>query len=1454
MADQACDRADNAFGPKVRGCRDETDFTLFFEQSFFSLLPSICFLVCSLYRYLKLVKKERVLKSSLDGLMFAKLTAIATLGCLQVALIVLYALPGGELTRVSIASGVLGFLATLTLAVMSYQEHHRSIRPSILLGVYLTISTLLDGSQARTLWLRGNHRPIAIVFFAMVVLKLITLVIESIQKRHLLRGPYSHYPSDALGSMYNRGVFWWLNSLLLQGSSHLFQQGDLPPLDPKLASETVGYQMESAWQGCSKTSRYSLAWVALRVACRPLLCVICPRICLIGFNIAQPLLIYRVISFLDDPTNDQTRFIGRALIGAALLVYSGIALSTASYQHQIYRYITLIRGGLLSLIYNQTLRLSAATLMSEDFDRIAVGFEHSDVVWASPIEVALAIYILYREIGLACFAPVIIVVGCAGSAYSLSNRAKVAQQHWMNALQDRISSTSFFLSNIKGIRISGLSEPSSTKIDNLRIHELNKSKRFRQNATTRMTIGVLPETIGPAAAFIVYVLIARRSGQGILDPAKAFSALSLVSLLSKPILNFLYAFPILVASLSSYDRIQNYLLMNQGRLNSALASLEQSKPRERDLYPVKVPVLDTVQLQTLDQPDRRKPSNSLIKINNASFSFKTDDKPTFQGVSINIKRDSAYILIGPVGSGKSAFLLALLGELKLTEGTMLKAPECGIAYCSQEPWLPNLSIRSIIQGPSDFDEIWYAEVINVCCLETDIASLPQQDMTVIGIKGMRLSGGQRRRISLARAVYSRKQLLLLDDITSGLDTVTENLVIQRLLGQKGICRKYGLTVVLATHKVHFKHMVDTIIEVNPDSSTVNVQRSYQIPETPEIYEDDPMIQLDVCPGNPQPDIPEEQATRVSEAPSDVSRRIGDTSLYLLYAKEMGLASVIMVISTSIGFCFFSRFPNIWLKWWSEAESREPSKRNVRYIVGYAAFGVSATVCFLLLYWIFLVESIPRTSIRLHRRLLKAVTAAPLSSLILVDTGFILNRFSQDMSLLDMRLPGAMIQTLDGLLDAIAEGVLIAQSSPWTALTFFPLLAILYAIQKFYLRTSRQIRHLDLEAKSPLFTSIIETCDGITTIRAFAWQETFRQLNMSLIDESQKPFYLMYSIQCWLTLVLNLLVMGILVVLVALAVELRNTSGGALGVALNNVSAISATLAYVIQAWTSLETSIGALARLKSFQSETPSEHLPNECHDPGSTWPSTGMIQFIDVTTQYRADLKPVLHDINIKIPSGAKVGICGRSGSGKSSLIMSLLRLNEITKGNIFIDDVDITQIPRETIRRQLAVLPQDPLILSGSIRLNLDPLQKHTDEAITSALSRVGMLKSLLSKGFDLDSLVRKDTFSSGQQQLISIARTLLNPSPILLLDEATSMMDMQTEATIMNLVREQFGNRTVVAVAHRLHTIVDFDLVFVMYQGTIVESGTPAELLQNREGWFTNLWMKQVQDGAQHVDEPA
>ncbi|KAJ5203400.1 ABC transporter integral membrane type 1 [Penicillium cf. viridicatum] len=820
-----------------------------------------------------------------------------------------------------------------------------------------------------------------------------------------------------------------------------------------------------------------------------------------------------------------------------------------------------------------------------------------------------------------------------------------------------------------------------------------------------------------------------------------------------------------------------------------------SKSQQRELRTKSSSDAETVQLSDLKHTDLSNPSKPLIQMENASFSFKAAGNPVLKNFS--------------------------------TRGTSLKRQECPVASpawrdCPDRggngvtTGVADCILLPRAMGASNFDETWYQEVINACCLDTDIERLPQKDTTTAGSKGARLSGGQRQHISLARTIYSRKQLLLLDDITSGLDATTENQIIQKILGQNGICRKYGLAVVLATHKIHFKYKVDTMITIDHDCLSVKAQPSDQVPAN---LEGDTLIQHDIAPIAPVPDPLEEQDMETREALADASRQVGDSSLYILYANEMGWVLVILVLSVSIGFCFFSRFPNIWLEWWSEAEIQDPGKSSTRYIAGYAGFGVSSAICFFLIYWIFMVESVPRTSVRFHRRLLKPVTAAPLASLVSTDIGVILNSFSQDMSLIDMRLPGAMIQTLDGALDAIAD--------------------------VFYLRTSRQIRYLDLEAKSPLFSSFLETCDGIATIRGFGWQENFRQLNMHLTDESQKPFYLMYSIQCWLTLVLNLIVVGIVVVLVILAIELRNTSGGALGVALNNVSAISATLAYVIEAWILLETSIGVLARLKSFEAETPSEHLPRECYTPTSAWPSEGRIQFVDLALSYRTESDPVIQGINVTIPPSAKIGICERSGSGKSSLILGLLRLNEITKGRILIDDLDISEVPRETIRRKLAALPQDPLILSGSIRANLDPSQNHTDEAIMSAISRVGMLNWLLSKEAGLDSAIQKETPSAGQQQLITFARILLKPKPfpILLLDETTSMVDVQTEATMMKLIWEQFQDSTVIAVAHRLNTIVDFDLVLVMDNGAIVESGRPAELLRNAESWFSGLWTKQV-----------
>ncbi|KAJ5908186.1 hypothetical protein N7495_000868 [Penicillium taxi] len=315
------------------------------------------------------------------------------------------------------------------------------------------------------------------------------------------------------------------------------------------------------------------------------------------------------------------------------------------------------------------------------------------------------------------------------------------------------------------------------------------------------------------------------------------------------------------------------------------------------------------------------------------------------------------------------------------------------------------------------------------------------------------------------------------------------------------------------------------------------------------------------------------------------------------------------------------------------------------------------------------------------------------------------------------------------------------------------------------------------------------------------------------------------------------------VVMVLAIEL-STSSGSIRVALSNIAVASATLSYVITSWTSLETSIGALARLRQFESDAPSEHLAQETDDP-TDWPSGESIEINDLTISYRLGLDPVVRGLNLTIPPRANIGICGRLGSGKSSLILSFLRLTEIVSGTISIDNIDISHISREIIRRRLSILPQEPMIFSGSIRSNIDPFQVHTDEAITSALSKIGMQEWFISLRASLDTLIQKDKLSSGQQQLLSFARILLNPSKVLLLDEATSMMDVKTEAKITKLVHEEFRDSIVISVAHRLQTIVDFDLVLVMDQGVVIESGNPSDLLKKNHSAFKDLWMKQSTD---------
>lgn len=501
----------------------------------------------------------------------------------------------------------------------------------------------------------------------------------------------------------------------------------------------------------------------------------------------------------------------------------------------------------------------------------------------------------------------------------------------------------------------------------------------------------------------------------------------------------------------------------------------------------------------------------------------------------------------------------------------------------------------------------------------------------------------------------------------------------------------------------------------------------------------------------------------------------------------------------------------------------------------------------------MVKIVPRTGLKLHWILLSTVTAASMSYFATTDAGIILNRFSQDMTIIDGPLPISILQLTGDMSKIVWDVALICYGS-YYLVAFIPFVAaLLYGVQKFYLRTSRQLRLLDLEMKSPLFTHFSETQEGLATIRAFQWQSSFYASFLHKMDASQKPNYLLYMIQQWLGLCLALIVAGIAIILVAFATQFHNqSSGGQIGVALISVMGFSSSLAELISHWTSLETSIGAIARLKQLEHEVKPEHLPSECDLPPASWPTTGAVVYKGVSAGYSDDKPQVLHDVSLSIRSGEKIGICGRTGSGKSTLIALIFRLLPVSAGSVAIDAVDLANIPRQKTRESVITIPQEPYILSGTVRFNADPHSARfseqdselpenavPDEAIIAALERVD-LWALISHRGGLNASMSELGLSQGQKQLFCLARAILrkDDAKLLILDEATSSVDKHTDELMRRVIEDEFKSHTVISVAHRLSSLLSCDRVVVMDEGRIVEIGAPTALGE-RDGWWRRLW---------------
>ena len=571
---------------------------------------------------------------------------------------------------------------------------------------------------------------------------------------------------------------------------------------------------------------------------------------------------------------------------------------------------------------------------------------------------------------------------------------------------------------------------------------------------------------------------------------------------------------------------------------------------------------------------------------------------------------------------------------------------------------------------------------------------------------------------------------------------------------------------------------------------------------------------------------------------ELNRQTGDFAVYKYYFASIGWQRNACFVFTTILFGVASKMSEFLLTYWTRDVVKHGNKVNDFYLGLYGMLSGLGTLGVVAGSTTLLIFIVPKSAEILHKRLLDTVMAAPLSFFTSTDVGTTLNRFSQDMTVIDAELPYSLIDLVLAMILAIMGAVLMCLSAGYFAATMPAVILCVWILQKFYLRTSRQMRLLDLEAKSPLYSHFIESLTGLVTIRAFGWVDNFQSRNLKLLDASQKPFYLMFCIQRWLALILDFLVAGLAVVLMVLVVKLRaDISGGFVGLALLNVMSFNESLAEIIKQWTMLETSFGAVARLMSFATQTAPENLPGETQSVPADWPSIGSIQFSNITASYTAHSAAVINNLNLEVSPGEKLGICGRSGSGKSSLITSLFRMLELSEGTITIDGIDISTLPRQLVRERLNAIPQEPFFMRGSIRYNTDPYSLYTDSQVIEAIGKVGLWSLVQGRG-GLDAELDNDFFSHGQRQLFCLARAILRKSKVVVLDEVTSSVDTKSDMLMQKIIREEFRDCTILAVAHRLDTILDFDRIALLSAGKLVELDSPKVLLE-RDSAFRELY---------------
>ncbi|KAF8205407.1 multidrug resistance-associated ABC transporter [Mycena galopus ATCC 62051] len=1200
-------------------------------------------------------------------------------------------------------------------------------------------------------------------------------------------------------------------------------------------------------------------------------------------------------------------------------------------------------------------------LMAGDANRISSQMSALFFLYGAPIEIVIASTLLYQILGLSAFTGSIVLLLAWPLNSYLSRRSIRIHKGMLKAKDARMGVLTELISSVKFIKFFAWEQRWIDRALKARGEELQWMIKGRINGVGFYFLWVMAPILISVISFLTFVLLGNQ-----LTVGTAFTALALFGMIRQP-LNILPSFVVMILQTRvSLNRISVYL--DEDEVSDQVSTLKkdrsgpaspESEDDDRLGFENASFKWNEVENAKEDSGDKNadtgvtESETSSILTAEHETGAVVDHKFELKDLSIVFPQGELTVVTGPTASGKTALLMAVLGEMtSLPGGRLIMAKNTSkidahgnmhaISYAAQSPWLRHQSIKDNILFGYPFDEARYNEVIECCALRTDFDILEDGDATEIGDKGVSLSGGQKARVALARAVYAKTKYVLLDDPLSAVDSHTSQILYEKCLRGPLLANR---TVVLVTHHVQLvlpgAHYLVRMLDGRIDTQgTVKQLRAQGVLDdiahdaAVEVKKEELAVakEPDVNPEDP------EQIKKPRKLVEDEHREVGGVKwkIYKSYLKASSYTiwcflALIVVLLQLLGVG-----EKIWIKTWGEAYNQKPNssvmygayrsltldhqvlldgqisrfstfephlsttgfldikwpsavEHPLFYVGIYAAIGFT-TAFVSILSSVLQITGALRASRKLFKALLVTVVQATFRFHDTTPQGRMLNRFGQDIETIDQSLANSLQQVNSSLAGFFAALLTVTVVFPVFLIPASFIGWFYYTFAVGYLNTGRDLRRMESNSRSPIFSDFGELLNGIVTVRAFAAEKRFLDNLHKRIDLTTKMWYTFWMTNRWLLLSFDFL--GSLAVFFTSMVSIYFADAGLAGLAITSALSFTMSVYWACRFWTGLELDLNSVERVVEYLDLPQEPPAVIESNRPPAYWPSSAkndsLIVAENLTTRYAPDLPAVLQDVSFSLKAGERIGLLGRTGSGKSTLAMSILRFTDPSSGRILIDGIDISKIGLEDLRSRLTFIPQDATLFSGTLRENLDPFDEHDDATCLEVLRRVQMINrsshtsrnasrehsnvvspetspppsvigiepegtvdslSTITVGTDTKTTVSLDTqvsaggtnFSQGQRQLIAMARALLRRSSIVILDEATSSVDFETDAKIQTTIREEFTDSLLLTIAHRLKTVIDYDRLLVLDKGKLVEFDTPLRLIEKEDSIFRGMCLK-------------